>query len=88
MNRSPSCLEKEDNDLPRLIDYLDDPMEVGSTDYYKILDISTMDQQDAFEKWLNDKEKAVYPDPPEIPFDDTTTFKEFDSSFASSTVEF
>ena len=47
-----------------------------------------MGQQDAFEKWLNNKEKAEYPDPPEIPFDDTTTFKEFDSSFASSTVEF
>ena len=47
-------LEKEDNDLPRLIDYMDDPMKVGSTDYHKILDVSTMDQQDAFEKWLND----------------------------------
>ena len=59
-------LEKEDNDLPRLIDYMDDPMKVGSTDYHKILDVSTMDQQDAFEKWLNDKEKAEHPDPPEI----------------------
>ena len=47
-----------------------------------------MGQQDDFEKWLNDKEKAEYPDPPEIPFDDTTTFRDFDGSFVSSTVEF
>ena len=32
-------LEKEDHDLPRLVDYLDDPLEVGSTEYYKILGI-------------------------------------------------
>ena len=63
-------------------------MEIGAMDYHGLLKISTIDQQDAFQKWLNDQEKAEYPDPPEIPFDDTTTFKEFDSSFASSTVEF
>ena len=47
-----------------------------------------MGKQDDFEKWLNDKEKAEYPDPPEIPFDDITTFGDFDGSFVSSTVEF
>ena len=43
-------LEKDDNDLPRLIDYLDDPMEVGWNDYHGILDVSTMSQADKFEK--------------------------------------
>ena len=81
-------LDKEDLDLPRLVEYLDDPLEVGSTDYHKILGISSMDQQDNFEKWLNAKEKAEFPDPPEIPFDDTTTFEDFSGSFVASTVEF
>ena len=57
-------------------------MEMGSTDYHGLLGVSTIDQQDAFEKWLNNKEKADYPDPPELPFNDTMTFKEFDSSLA------
>ena len=81
-------LDQEDKDLPRLVNYLDDPMEVGWNDYFDHLNVSASSKQSAFEKWLNDQEQIEYPDPPEIPYDDTKTFEEFDSSFASSTVEF
>ena len=47
-----------------------------------------MSQADKFEKWLNDQEKAEYPDLPEISYNDGKIFDEFDSSFASSSVEF
>ena len=70
------------------MDYLDDPVEVRWNDYHGILDISTMSQADKFEKWLNDQEKAEYPDLPEISYNDGKIFDEFDSSFASSSVEF
>ena len=73
-------LEKDDN-----VDYLDDPIEVVWNDYH---DFSDMSQADKFEKWLNDQEKAEYPDPSKISLNDGKIFDEFDSNFASSSVEF
>ena len=63
-------------------------MEAEWNDYFNHLNVSTSSKQDAFEKWLNYQEQAGYPDTHEIPYDDTKTFEEFNSSFASSTIEF
>ena len=81
-------LENEDKDLPRLIDYLDDPWEsAGWFDYQDLLNISNPGEQDAFEKWLKAQSEKEYP-PAFNLFDDTNTFDEFDSSFASSSLDF
>ena len=44
-----------------------------------------MSQHDRLEEWLNDQ--AEYPDPLEI-YDDESVLDEFDSSFASSNIEY
>ena len=78
----------DDNINPRMIDFIDDPLEMEIQDYIKALDITNEDWLFSLEYMLDEMDQTKCPDPPEITFDNSEVFDEFDSSFASSCLNF
>ena len=59
----------DDNINPRMIDFIDDPLEMEIQDYIKALDITNEDWLFSLEYMLDKMDQTKCLDPPEITFD-------------------
>ena len=71
-----------------MIYFIDDSLEMEIQDYMKALDITNEDRLLSLEYMLDEMDQTNYQDPPEITFDNSEVFDKFDSSFASSCLNF
>ena len=73
---------------PRLIDFIDDPLEMENQDYMKALNMTNKERLLSLEYMLDEIDQTFYPDPPDITFDNSEVFDNFDSSFDSSCLDY
>ena len=74
--------------LPKYVSFIDDPMDMENQDYMKALNMTNEDRLLSLEYMLDEIEQTFYPDPPDITFDNSDVFDEFDSSFSSSCLDY
>ena len=73
---------------PRLIDFIDDPLEMENQDYMKALNMTNKERLLSLEYMLDEIDQTFYPDPPDITFDNSEVFDNFDSSFDLSCLDY
>ena len=78
----------DDKIKPRLVDFVDDPLEMENQDYMKALNMTNEERLLSLEYMLDEIDQTFYPDPPDITFDNSEVFDEFYSSFASSCLDY
>ena len=74
--------------LPKYVSFIDDPMDMENQDYMKALNMTNEERLLSLEYMLDEIEQTFYPDPPDITFDNSDVFDEFDSSFSSSCLDY
>ena len=73
---------------PKLVSFIDDPMDMENQDYMKALNMTNEERLLSLEYMLDEIDQTFYPDPPDITFDNSDVFEEFDSSFSSSCLDY
>ena len=74
--------------LPKMVSFIDDPMDMENQDYMKALNMTNEERLLSLEYMLDEIDQTFYPDPPDITFDNSDVFEEFDSSFSSSCLDY
>ena len=73
---------------PRMINFIDDPMDMENQDYMKALNMTNEERLLSLEYMLDEINQTFYPDPPDITFDNSEVFDNFDSSFDLSCLDY
>ena len=73
---------------PRMINFIDDPMDMENQDYMKALNMTNKERLLSLEYMLDEIDQTFYPDPPDITFDNSEVFDNFDSSFDLSCLDY
>ena len=73
---------------PRMINFIDDPMDMENQDYMKALNMTNEERLLSLEYMLDEIDQTFYPDPPDITFDNSEVFDNFDSSFDLSCLDY
>ena len=73
---------------PNLVSFIDDHMDMENQDYMKALNMTNEERLLSLEYMLDEIDQTFYPDPPDITFDNSEVFDEFDSSFSLSCLDY
>ena len=73
---------------PRMINFIDDHKDMENQNYMKALNMTNEERLLSLEYMLDEINQTFYPDPPDITFDNSEVFDNFDSSFDLSCLDY